>query len=129
MIMRFAIKKGRENIAADSLSRIHSGEVVLMAISSISSDLMAQIQSSWENDRELRQLITELQQQNLKDSSYSWSQGQLTRNGRVVVGKDMQLQLQIIKLFHDGGLKGHSSMIATIKRLMTVFFGKVCKDR
>ena len=71
-------KKGRENVAADSLSRMHVGEVVLMVISSISSDLMAEIQSSWENDRELRQLITKLQQQNSKDSPYSWFQGQLT---------------------------------------------------
>ena len=42
----------------------------------------------------------------------------------MVVGKDKELQLQIINLFHDGGLKGHSGMIATFKRLMIVFFWK-----
>ena len=117
-------KKGRENVAADALSRMYSSDLALMAISSISSDLMSQIQASWDNDRELRSLITQLQQKNLTGSPYTWAQGQLTRNGRLVVGKDKQLQIKIIKLYHEGGLGGHSGMTATLKRLTTIFFGR-----
>ena len=40
------------------------------------------------------------------------------------MGKDDQLQLKIIKLFHEGGLGGHSGMTTTMKRLTTVFFWK-----
>ena len=39
-------KKGRENIIVDALSRMHSGEMVMMSISTISSNLMYEIQSS-----------------------------------------------------------------------------------
>ena len=39
-------KKRKENIDVDALSRMHFGELVMMAISTISSDLMFEIQSS-----------------------------------------------------------------------------------
>ena len=51
-------KKGKENIAADALSRMHSGELMMMAISAISSDLMSEIKSSWETNEELKNMIT-----------------------------------------------------------------------
>ena len=41
-------KKGKDNIAADALSRIHSNELVALSVSSISSDLLNEIQESWE---------------------------------------------------------------------------------
>ena len=39
-------KKGRENVLADALSIVPLSELVLMAISAISSDLMTQIQAT-----------------------------------------------------------------------------------
>ena len=117
-------KKGRENVVADALSRVQSNELMIMAISAISSELMPEIQLSWEKDAELRNLISQLQQTDNVKSPYAWLQGQLRRNGRIVVGKNPQLQLQIIKMFHEGGLGGHSGMTATLKRLSTVFFWK-----
>ena len=41
-----------------------------------------------------------------------------------MVGKDLELQLKLIKFFHEGSLGGHSGMLATIKRLSTVFIWK-----
>ena len=38
----------------------------------------------------------------------------------MVVGKDRELQLQIINLFHDGGLGGYSGMTATLKSINAV---------
>ena len=68
-------------------------------------------------------MITQLQQDR-KDSPYMWVQGQLMRNGRLVVGKDRTLQTKIIGLFHKGSLVGHSRMTATFKRIAAVFFWK-----
>ena len=66
-------KKGRENVVADALSRVNSSELMFMAISTISSDLMQQIQSTWDTDAELRELILQLQQQKSINSPYAWS--------------------------------------------------------
>ena len=117
-------KRGRENVVADALSRMNCSELMIMAISTISSDLMHQIQFTWDTDAELRELILQLQQQKSINSPYIWSQEQLTRRGRIVVGKDKQLQLRIISMFHDGSIGGHSGMTATLKRLTTLFFWK-----
>ena len=117
-------KKGRENVTVDVLSRIHSSELMTMAILAISFNLMSQIQLSWEVDQELMSLITQLQEGIVKDSPYTWSQGQLTRKGRVVVSKNIQLQLKIIGLFHKDCMRGHFRGTTTLKRLTTVFFWK-----
>ena len=55
-------KKGKKNVMADVLSKVQSSELMLMAISVISSDLISQIQLSWEKDVELKNLISQLQQ-------------------------------------------------------------------
>ena len=117
-------KKGKENTAADGLSRIHSSELLVMAVSSISSELVQEIQDSWERDPALQSLISQLKQESLPHSPYAWSDNQLTRKGRMVVGNDKELQLKIIKLFHEEGLGGHSGMQAIVKRIASVFFWK-----
>ena len=66
---------------ADALSRVPSSELVLMEISAISSDLMTQIQTSWETDVKLQGLIHQLQQWSNRHSPYIWSQNQLVKNG------------------------------------------------
>ena len=55
-------KKGKKNVMADILSKVQSSELMLMAISVISSNLISQIQLSWEKDVELKNLISQLQQ-------------------------------------------------------------------
>ena len=40
------------------------------------------------------------------------------------MGNDLTLQQKLIKLFHEGSLGGHSGMMATMKRLSTVFTWK-----
>ena len=55
-------KKGRENVVANAFSRMNSSELMFMAISTISSELMQQIQSTWDTDAKLRELILQLQQ-------------------------------------------------------------------
>ena len=53
-------KKGKENLVADALSRVKAGELLVLAVSGISSDLMEEIQKSWDTDEELQQLISQL---------------------------------------------------------------------
>ena len=117
-------KKGKDNVAADALSRLHSGELIAMAVSSIPSELLREIQGSWESDSKLSLLISQLKLQALPHSPYAWEDNQLIRKGRLVVGENEQLQFKIIKMFHEGSLGGHSGMQATVKRLAIVLYWK-----
>ena len=79
-------KKVRENIVADALSRVKDGELLSLAVSSISIELIEQIQRSWENDPYLVNLILQLQGQAKVKSPYIWKDNQLIRRSRIVVG-------------------------------------------
>ena len=52
---------------------------------------------------------------------YTLSQNILYKNGKIVVGKDQDLYSKIIKLFHDSSLGGHSGVVVTAKRVMSLF--------
>jgi hypothetical protein len=53
-------KQGKENMVADALFQEASWEGLLMAISTVSTELLQQIKESWEQDSSIQQLITEL---------------------------------------------------------------------
>ena len=53
-------KKGNENVAVDALSWIHSGELLELAISNILSELLYEIQKSWELNLHLKVFISQL---------------------------------------------------------------------
>ena len=99
-------KKGKDNIVADALSRIHSSELLTLVNSSISSELVDEIQNSYGNDPSLIVLIFQLKQQALPHSPYAWTDNQLIMKGRLVVGNNKDLLLKIIKMFHEMSLGG-----------------------
>ena len=70
------------------------------------------------------ELIAQLKRHELPNSLYVWRDNQLTRKGRLVVGKDLGLQNKLIQLFHKGGISDHSGMQATFKRISIVLFWK-----
>ena len=63
-------KKGKENVVADALSRLHSRELMALAISSKSTDLMEEIQRSWETNTYLRNIISQVRDHNLPHSTF-----------------------------------------------------------
>ena len=63
--------RGKENVAADALSRVSSHQLSLMALSVVSSDLLSSIQQSWDIDPHCKQLITQIQANPSNLSKYS----------------------------------------------------------
>lgn len=53
-------KSGSENRAADALSRIPSSELLSTAVSSVSSQLMEDLQDHWQTDSTLSKLIADI---------------------------------------------------------------------
>nr|GEV60360.1 retrovirus-related Pol polyprotein from transposon 297 family [Tanacetum cinerariifolium] len=66
-------KRGKENRAADALSRTtHGGELSTMVVSFIFTDLIGEVQQSLEHDTKIQALFKDLHEGNLSSSKYSW---------------------------------------------------------
>ena len=115
-------KKGIDNSVADALSRVP--EVITYALTSyvIPLELIAKIKASWESDVHIQQILKEKQENDDSHPKYSWNRGELRRNGRLVVGNDLQLKAQILSIFHDSALAGHSGVWGTYKRISALLY-------
>lgn len=80
-------RKGKENMAVDSLSRISSSHLLTMHLSTIDIDLMDKIKVTWQQDPTLHALIQSLQAGN-SHPKFTWQQNMLQRKGKLVVGND-----------------------------------------
>ncbi|GJZ55413.1 reverse transcriptase [Tanacetum coccineum] len=77
---------GTENIVADALSRINSGsELNAMVLSTVTSELLQKIQSSYDQDISLQKIIEQLTQGVFANNKYQWEGGVLKRKGKLVV--------------------------------------------
>lgn len=118
-------KKGSENIIADALSRkpqdTSAGE--LYGISTIHTELLSDIQHSWECDSEIQQRISQLKD-GKQVKHYSWQQQVLCRKGRIVVGPDLNLQTKLIMMWHNDPMGGHSGVEVTYQKLKQTFYWK-----
>jgi len=82
-------KAGKDDIAADALSRVPSTEVLFLAISVIQSDLLDKVKASYDLDPILQSYI----QGSVKVApSYNIIDGYLRKNGKLVVGPDDDLR-------------------------------------
>jgi hypothetical protein len=115
-------RKGKENIAADALSRCTNGEVFSLTLSTISTNLLEAVQASWTIDNNLVKIITQLKQDPSSHPLYAWANEHLYRKGKLVVGNDPDLQGQLISLYHDSAIGGHSGIIVTVKRVGSLFY-------
>lgn len=71
-------KKGKENSVADALSRATHGELLRLAVSSVSTELWDLIKEEWEKDEKLKELIEHITYDPGKYPKYKWDNGQLT---------------------------------------------------
>ncbi|GKE00805.1 transposon ty3-G gag-pol polyprotein [Tanacetum coccineum] len=112
-------KKGSENKAADALSRIPtSAQLLTLALSIIISNYVQQIVDSCSTDAKLQRIITDLVANPQSHKHYTWSNGQLRRKGKLVVGGNDMLRQQLLQYFHSDPSGGHSGVQATIKGII-----------
>jgi len=116
-------KKGKENTAADSLSRLPAAQLLTLSFSSVHTSLLEEVKVSWEQDANVQSIITQLEGGEVVPH-YTLSQGLLYRKGKLVVGNSAALQAKIIQLFHDSALGGHSGVAVTTKRISCLFWWK-----
>ncbi|GKD88374.1 transposon ty3-I gag-pol polyprotein, partial [Tanacetum coccineum] len=111
-------KKGSDNIAADALLRVdNQAELASLIATTITSVLLDKIKESWSKDLDLESVIQRLQAGTDKRGKYTWTNGQLRRKGKLVVGNDAELRRQIFGHFYEEPVGGHSGVQVTIKNM------------
>ena len=90
-------KKGKDNTAADALSRVASAHLLALTLSTLDTELLAKIKDSWTQDQQLQQIIADLTASPPSHPKFTWSQGLLKRKGRLLVGSDVALRQHLTK--------------------------------
>lgn len=80
--------KGKENIAADALSRLPIMELASLTLSSVKTDILKIIKANWYSDIELTNLIQQVAKENTDHQGYTFLHGQLRKKGKLVIGPD-----------------------------------------
>ena len=117
-------RKGRENVAADAFSRVTSSELNALALSTMSIPLVADIKRSWEEDSKIQSIIQDLTRDPATHPHYKWRDNCLFRKGKLVAGNNIELQHQLINVYHDTSLGGHSGSTVTTARVASIFYWK-----
>lgn len=112
-------RPGRENSAADALSRV-PGSVTLNALFFQRVDLWDDIKSA-SKDHPYMNRIRQLAHSN-PGAPYTWRDDLVFYKGRVVVPPNTPLIPQLLKEFHDTRVGGHSGVLRTFKRLAQQFY-------
>ena len=85
-------KQRRENVPANALSRIPSQELFALTTSTISTTLMEEVRSSYDNDPVIQSILKDLQRSKTSHPHYIWVHDHLNRKGKVVVGNNRALR-------------------------------------
>jgi hypothetical protein len=113
-------KRGRENKAADALSRVPILDTCL-AITTVVPKWIEEVRTSYEADEKCKDLIAKLTLDNTADANYTLKNGILRYKQKIVVGSNTAIKTQIITSMHDSALGGHSGESATYHRIKLVF--------
>ncbi|GJR12483.1 transposon ty3-I gag-pol polyprotein [Tanacetum coccineum] len=119
-------KKGKDNVAADALSRrTDVSELFALNTTSVSTDLYQRIVSNWSEDEQLQNIILDLKKGEVK-KYYVFLNNQLLRKGKLVVGRNETLRKDLLSYFHDGDFIGHSD-VNTALQVAQVFLDQIFK--
>lgn len=116
-------KKGKENVAADALSRVQSTTLFAIGVSTLEPLLLQKVIDSQAEDIELQRIVSSLQKGDTVPH-YVWNGKWLSKKGKIVVGSDTGLREEIVNLCHGTPMGGHSGVHATMQRVKGFFYWK-----
>ncbi|KAM3328785.1 hypothetical protein ACQJBY_026108 [Aegilops geniculata] len=105
--LQFSIKyrKGSENNAADSLSRV--GHLLQMnALSNCQPEWAQEILSSYDMDSEATESLAQLAVKSPDARGYSLDKGLIRYHGRLYIGNQLSLQTKLLSALHDSPVGG-----------------------
>ncbi|KAJ9564989.1 hypothetical protein OSB04_000955 [Centaurea solstitialis] len=116
-------KPGRENSAADSLSRMFEEVELTTAVSFPVWSQLQQIQHEVQNSKVLQDITLDLQRGSQSRPGFSLHNGVLLHKGRLVLASDSLVIPEVLAEFHSSVTGGHSGFLRTYKRIaMNVYW-------
>ena len=97
-------KQGKDNVVADALSRVSSSELLHMVLSQAHTGFYDSLKLLWETDTNLRKIIADLQAKSSSHPQFTYTNEELRRKGKLVVGNDKDVKLHIFKWLHDSAI-------------------------
>ncbi|CAM8888386.1 unnamed protein product [Rhodiola kirilowii] len=115
-------KQGKENYAADALSRVTGSQLLQITLSQAHQGFYDSIKLLWQADPNLRKIISDLQVDPTTHPRFTYTNDELRYKGKLVIGNDSASKLHIFKWLHDSAVGGHSGRDATLHRIKSLFY-------
>ena len=125
---KMVYKKGKENLAADVLSRVGH----LLSIQAVSESKPVWIQdvlNAYATDPRAHVILTRLAIHSPDEEGYSLDQGLIKYKSKVWIANNSALQTKLIAALHSSAIDGHSGGTATYHRLKQLFHWKGMKGQ
>ncbi|WVZ98670.1 hypothetical protein U9M48_044077 [Paspalum notatum var. saurae] len=119
-------KKGKENIAADALSRIPH-LMALQSVSVVQPVWLQEVLNSYTTDSRAQQLLAQLAVHSPSEEGYSIDNGLIKYKDKVWLGNNSAIQTKIIAALHSTPIGGHSGINTTYYRVKKLFVWKGLK--
>lgn len=100
-------RQGKDNVAADALSRVEGAEVLHTAMSVLDCDLSKEIQEGYNQDRAVLEIIEKLKKDPKSKKHFSWVQNILRRKSKIAVHVVSEVRSKILERLHSSGVGGH----------------------
>jgi hypothetical protein len=111
-------KKGKENIAADALSR---RDAKCHAITVCVPEWLEDVKLSYVQDTDSDKLLRKLAKDVSDPPQYTIKDGIIKHGSKIYVGAATNMRLTLLETFHQSALGGHSGAKATYQRIKRVF--------
>jgi hypothetical protein len=123
---RVVYKKGKENVAADALSKMPH-LMAIQVVSEVSPVSMQEVLNTYRTDSKAQELLTFLAITNRNEVGFSLHKRVIRYKGRVWIPHYSALQTRLIAAMHSTVIGGHSGTKATYQQLKHLFQWKGMK--
>ncbi|WVZ83940.1 hypothetical protein U9M48_031034 [Paspalum notatum var. saurae] len=128
MGLKFKIvyNRGKDNVAADALSRVNH-LMVLQAVSAVQPAWLQEVLNSYTTDSRAQELLAQLVVHSPNAKGYSLDQGLIKYKGKFWLGNNSAIQTKVIAAFHSIPIGGHSGINNTYYKVNKLFAWKGLK--
>jgi hypothetical protein len=110
-------KPGKENVAADALSR-----VMALSWSSVENSFLKQLKAELAKNDHLQTIVQQCLNNTGTDSNYTVKEGLLYWKNKLVLPVDSSLIQQVLQEYHASPIGGHAGITRTMARISAEFY-------